>query len=142
MSNDISLKEIFKQNQEKFLFALILIVAILISFQAGMLKERERKSADLKVILSQKEEMSREDKEALVLGRIVQRKDIVESVQKTAINKQVKQENCAFIGSKNSDKYHTPDCHWAERIKEENRVCFESKEEAQEKGYQPGSCNK
>ncbi|TAK96436.1 hypothetical protein EPO05_01875 [Patescibacteria group bacterium] len=45
--------------------------------------------------------------------------------------------DCAFVGSKNSDKYHVPTCQWAKRIKPENVVCFRSAEEAVAKGYQP-----
>lgn len=45
---------------------------------------------------------------------------------------------CAFVGSKNSDKYHLPKCSFAKRIKPENRVCFASKEDAEKRGYVPG----
>lgn len=46
--------------------------------------------------------------------------------------------DCAFVGSKNSNKYHLPKCSFAKRIKAENRVCFTSAEDAQSKGYQAG----
>lgn len=42
---------------------------------------------------------------------------------------------CAFVGSKNSNKYHAPQCAAAKRIKPENKVCFSSKEEAERRGY-------
>lgn len=45
-----------------------------------------------------------------------------------------------FVGSKNSDKYHLPDCQWAKRIKKENQIWFSSRQEAENKGYSPGSC--
>jgi hypothetical protein len=48
-------------------------------------------------------------------------------------------ENCKYVGSKNSDKYHLPDSGTAKNIKEENKVCFSSKEEAESKGYTAGS---
>lgn len=44
--------------------------------------------------------------------------------------------DCAFVGSKNSDKYHLPTCSSAKRIKPENVVCFKSAEDAAAKGYQ------
>jgi hypothetical protein len=44
---------------------------------------------------------------------------------------------CVFVGSKNSNKYHKPDCRWAKNIKPENMVCFSSVEEAIAKGYLP-----
>lgn len=33
-----------------------------------------------------------------------------------------------FVGSKNSDKYHLPSCHWADRIKPKNRIWFKNEE--------------
>jgi len=45
-----------------------------------------------------------------------------------------------FVASKNSKIYHLPDCQYAKRIKEENKIYFKSAEEAREKGYSPHSC--
>ena len=42
--------------------------------------------------------------------------------------------NCAFVGSKNSNKVHLPTCHFAKLIKPENLVCFSSLEEALKQG--------
>lgn len=50
-------------------------------------------------------------------------------------------ESCALIGSKNSDKYHSPQSAPAKRIKEENKVCFASVTEATEAGYEEGTVN-
>lgn len=44
-----------------------------------------------------------------------------------------------YVGSKNSDKYHLPDCPGASRIKEENKIWFSSEEEAESLGYTPAS---
>jgi hypothetical protein len=60
----------------------------------------------------------------------------------TDSNKDIKSENsetCQYVGSKNSDKYHLPDSGSAKRIKEENKVCFKSKEDAEGQGYTAGS---
>ena len=38
-------------------------------------------------------------------------------------------EGCLYVGSKNSEKYHTPACKYAKKIKEENLVCYESEED-------------
>lgn len=48
-------------------------------------------------------------------------------------------EDCPFVGSKNSDKFHIPESASAKRIKPENKVCFASEEEALEEGYEPGT---
>jgi len=45
------------------------------------------------------------------------------------------------VGSKNSDKYHLPDCPGAKQIAEENKIWFNSIEEAKKAGYKPaGNC--
>jgi len=46
-----------------------------------------------------------------------------------------------YVGSQKSDKYHLPTCRWAEKILPENRVWFQTEEEAVGAGYQPcGVC--
>jgi len=40
-----------------------------------------------------------------------------------------------FWGSKNSNKYHYPNCQWAQKIKLANLVTFSNPEEAKEAGY-------
>ena len=42
-----------------------------------------------------------------------------------------------FVGSKNSDVYHYPDCYWAGKIKPENLVYFDTAEDAINAGYRP-----
>lgn len=44
-----------------------------------------------------------------------------------------------YVGSKNSDKYHALDSGPAKRIKEENKVYFKSKEDAESQGYEAGT---
>ena len=42
-----------------------------------------------------------------------------------------------YVASKNSTVFHMPDCKWAQRIKEENKIWFTTREEALDKGYKP-----
>lgn len=44
-----------------------------------------------------------------------------------------------FVASKNGTKYYVPSCGGAGRIKEENKVWFTSKEDAEAAGYTPAS---
>ncbi len=44
-----------------------------------------------------------------------------------------------YVASKSGTKYHFPWCGSASRIKEANRVWFDSKEDAQRAGYSPAS---
>ena len=42
-----------------------------------------------------------------------------------------------YVGSKNSSKYHNPDCKWAKRISPANLVKFKSVAEAKKAGCEP-----
>lgn len=44
-----------------------------------------------------------------------------------------------YVASKNGTKYHYPWCGGAQSIKEENKIWFSSKEEAEGAGYTPAS---
>lgn len=44
-----------------------------------------------------------------------------------------------YVASKNGEKYYLPSCGTAKRIKEENKVWFGTKEEAESAGYLPGA---
>ncbi len=44
-----------------------------------------------------------------------------------------------YVASKSGTKYHYPWCPGALNIKEENKIWFSSKEEAEKSGYQPAS---
>ena len=48
----------------------------------------------------------------------------------------------AYIGNKNSKTFHTPDCSSASKMKDKNKVYFNSRQEAVDNNYSPcGSCN-
>lgn len=47
-----------------------------------------------------------------------------------------------FVASVNGKKYYRPSCKEVNRIKEENRIWFDSEEEARESGYEPSVCVK
>jgi len=53
----------------------------------------------------------------------------------------VPSETGEYVGSSKSDKYHYPDCRYAQKIAPENRVWFKDKAEAEAMGYEPcGVC--
>lgn len=45
----------------------------------------------------------------------------------------------AYVGSKTGKTFHLPWCSGASRIKEENKVWFQSREEAEASGYAPAA---
>ena len=44
-----------------------------------------------------------------------------------------------LVASKKGRKYHLPECPGAQRIAQENKIYFSTKEEAEETGYQPAA---
>lgn len=44
-----------------------------------------------------------------------------------------------YVASKSGEKYHLPWCSGAQRIKEENKIWFVTKEEAERAGYTPAA---
>ncbi len=47
-----------------------------------------------------------------------------------------------YVASKNGTAYHFPWCPGAQKIKEENKIWFQTKEEAEGRGYKPaGNCD-
>jgi len=44
-----------------------------------------------------------------------------------------------FVASKSGSSYHYPWCPGAQRIKEENKIWFQTKEEAEKRGYKPAA---
>jgi len=69
----------------------------------------------LKVILNNQEQSTDEDKEAIALGKAIQRKGLTEVVEDQTITTG-NMEQCQFMGSKNSDKYHLMSCRFADQI--------------------------
>lgn len=50
--------------------------------------------------------------------------------------------NAAYIGNRNTKKFHSPSCDSVREMKESNRVEFSDREEAIDAGYKPcGRCN-
>jgi len=83
------------------------------------------------------------------LGRlsVISENKIPVSVEKLAgavVNTQlstpsVDSEEKLFVVSKNGTKYHYPWCSGAQRINEENKIWFDTKEEAEKAGYTPAA---
>jgi|SRR3989344_9521525 len=47
-----------------------------------------------------------------------------------------------YVASKSGTAYHYPWCAGAQKIKEENKIWFKTKEEAEDRGYKPaGNCD-
>lgn len=132
MSREI--KEFFKKYESKIILTAGLILVSVISFEAGIFKGRELKENPIvieKTVIEKTIEKS--DNQTPENAPVAQNSLTIGEKTPASANVQ----NCAFMGSKNSNKYHLPACRWAKQIKPENTVCFKDENEAKSKGYLP-----
>jgi len=64
----------------------------------------------------------------------------VKGEQNKSENIILQNKNGVFVASKNSKIYHRPDCKYVKRIKEENKIWFQSAKEAGDRGYTLHNC--
>lgn len=118
----------------KYELRLVLIVGFIlvavISFQFGYL---EGKRVENKPIVIEKtvEVVNNNQENSIGTVDIDSAQDKDKSAEASA-----KAVNCLYVGSKNSNKIHLPNCSFAKRIKPENLVCFKSLDEAIKQGKQ------
>lgn len=133
----LSIKEWINDNRQNiYLLFGVLLVGVL-AFESGFLRGKLVQAEPMIISIpaaaevpnDKKEETPTENQSANTESKTLQTGEKQET------------EKCAFVGSKNSNKYHLPTCAVAKRIKPENKICFASKEEAEKRGYIP-SCIK
>lgn len=141
-------KQFWLKHETKFVLIIGFILVAVISFEAGILKGQNWQSAPLVI---EKPAGGQESCQADQNTPSQTQNSALEGQKQAQTAKTITAQNssaavgvnCAFVGSKNSDKYHLPNCQWAKRIKPENIVCFQNEEEARSKGYSPcSSCVK
>jgi len=136
------IRNFWEKYEKKIVLTAGFILVAIISFEAGMLQNHKfeqkpliiEKGSDLvpkTISLSNESVLGAESDKSTVASNVV-KAEVVGTTNK----------ECAFVGSKNSTKYHTPECQWSKRIKPENIVCFKNKEEAVAKGYVADKCVK
>ncbi|MFA5934509.1 MAG: hypothetical protein WC827_01325 [Candidatus Paceibacterota bacterium] len=108
-----------KIKDDLFIIIMIFLVGIA-SFGLGKLSSFEKKKVPISILNSQ------ESMYASVL-------------ESTKISKESTSENGTVVASKSGTKYYYPWCSGVVRIKEENKVWFNSIEEAKARGLTPAS---
>ena len=116
----------FIENNQFFNLALIILVAFS-SFGLGRLSYLEEKQTPITIInqnlasISSSQQFESPTSNSEIIGE-----SIVLQIGK-------------YVASKNSKLYHAPWCSGAQRIKEENKVWFQTKKEAEASGRTPAS---
>jgi len=135
------LKDWWQKHSEKIILAVGIILIAAISFEAGFLRGQKNQQEPVTVNQAACAPCPSEltnDEQAKNKPRVNNSTGSAENKNATAIT--TENNKCAFVASKNSDKYHLATCQWAEKIKAENKLCFSSSDEARKRGYQPAKC--
>lgn len=66
----------------------------------------------------------------------------VETVEPISENDSSSSANTEYWASAKAEKFHTPDCEWAQKISESNKIIYQSRDDAIADGKVPcGACN-
>ena len=134
---EIKIKEFWEKHETKIVLTLGFVLVAVLSFEAGVLKGQ--KSQQNPVIV--KADAQSGAVCGMDSGNASEAQNLPSDGQNNSPSPSAPApnppQNCAFVGSKNSNKYHLPSCQWAKRIKPENITCFKDKNEAESKGYLP-----
>lgn len=128
------IKKFFSENEFRLILIAGFILVASISFESGYLRGKSVQRSP--IIIENSSRSLKNEQEAIVNDKAAS-----STTQQNSASSEAKLEPekkaCAYMGSKNSDKYHLPTCRWAKQIKQENIVCFSSVEDATAAGYQP-----
>lgn len=133
-------KEWLIHHQKNLLLLAGFLVVGALAFESGLLRGKLDSSEPLVISIPALAEATTESEATTAAENQANQ---AAGMERTALKIGEKQESgqCPFVGSRNSNKYHLATCAVAKRIKQENRICFASKEDAEKRGYVP-SCMK
>lgn len=131
----ISLKFKALLRNEEVLLATLIVVVSLISFALGRFSVSSvgASTSQNATVSEAKESMPPLDEEKAFTAQKSTKSDVKENVPMGVVPEG------GYVASKNGTKYHLPWCGGAKQIKEENKVFFKTKEEAEAAGYTPAS---
>ena len=117
-------KSLLKHLENKDIFTILTIILVAFaSFGLGRLSKIEERASPIRV----------ENTARVLEGG---KGNLAET---SALSKSVPIEVGTYVASKTGKKYHLPWCSGAQRIKEENKVWFDSKESSEQAGYTPAA---
>lgn len=130
------IKHFWLKYGEKIILATGIVLIALVSFEAGFLKGQKNQKEPVEVNQATCAPCPKSEGNSTSANNNPQQNN----QNKTGIQSNNENQKCAFVASKNSNKYHLASCQWAQKIKLENKICFSSAEEATSRGYQGAKC--
>ena len=127
------IKDIFVANEHKIILVLGFLLVAFLSFEIGVMKGSKMGQNPVKIEQVASAEVSKDN----ASQEPAKAQNLPPGSPNDPNSATAPALNCAYVGSKNSNKYHLPACRWAKNIKPENMVCFKDENEAKLKGYQP-----
>jgi predicted negative regulator of RcsB-dependent stress response len=131
------IKEFFLKNEQKIVLVVAFCLISGISYGFGVLQGQKWQQQPL--IIEKPTSTPTETQTAKIEASGGPEKVSAASSQISA-NLTGSMANCAYVGSKNSNKFYPPTCSYAKRIKPENVVCFKTAEEAIGQGRTESKC--
>jgi len=136
------IKNFLTENESKIVLFCGLILVSILSFEAGIISGQKWQNSPIIIekTISDQNLGSVSAQETPVAGQnsLQEPKTSLVGSSIPGQNLPAGRQDCMFVGSKNSNKYHIPSSRCAKQIKPENLVCFSSVENALAKGYQAG----
>jgi len=126
-------KDFWQKYEHKIILIIGFVLVAVISFEGGFLKGQKTVQNPL---IIEKPAENTNDNNQTVCG-VSQAQNLPSEAKKDPNDINALPQTCAFVGSKNSNKYHLPTCRYAKNISPKNLVCFSSKIEAESRGYLP-----
>ena len=130
----LNIKEFFKTHESKIITIIGFVLIAVVAFEGGYLQGKSHQESPL--IVKDASQCPKIELSAASPSVLGENTTTVQNPENST-NLSTEKKDCAYVGSKNSNKYHLPTCRWAKNIKPENLVCFSSAENALKKGYQP-----
>lgn len=130
----LKIKEFWLKNEQKIVLFFSLILVAFLAFEIGAMKEQNTQKSSLIVERpTQCSQIPNNPKDSQ------NTQNLTSGEVSTKIGEEVPK-NCQFVASKNSDKYHKNTCAMGKKIKPENKLCFNTEQEAINKGLKRAGC--
>lgn len=127
-------KQFIKSNESELVLTLGVILISLISFSAGRLTSPGAEKEAVGI-----EYLTPTSAQPASAGTTAGRSAFKDITNDSTLQELGDRVSGMYVASKNSNKYHLPDCTGANRIAEHNKIWFNSKEEAESLGYTPAA---